>query len=1138
MPSQRTPVAALYRKEEVIGSGSFGVVYKGINVETKQVVAIKILNLDIGDEEVKDVQQEITLLSNLSKSETQNIITYHGAFLSGTKIWIIMDYCSGGSVRTLLKAGRIEEKYAAVIMREMLVALQFIHNQGIIHRDIKAANVLVFRDGRVQLCDFGVAAQLTAAQVKRTSMIGTPFWMAPEVINGSGYNQKADIWSLGITLYEIITGAPPFADQEIKRAVKLIPSTKPTRLEGSQYSASLKEFVALCLDEQPDSRPTAEELLKGRFIKATKSVSYSILKDLIIRYQQWREKNKNIRDSFLIPNGPGASLSDEEDDDFSSFDWDFSPLDSESEHEISNSQNQQQQQQQQQLQQQPFSPSQDFTTHRFSESNFLTSNENCLSQAPTFKGPEDSYISSSNASGMGTTIMTSNGHLSSPNSKVDKHPLLDIFEEEPGKFDFKNSGSHNHSLLNENRNINADNNINDNSAGTSVESYFENRSKDANWNNSIEGQFSTRNTNAVNTDRNIPNISIPSNISTFSPLTNQIEIPSIDDLSSNTKIFSKNPPFLNAPTSSSSTPNLPTHFKTATASSQSSLINSGVSEVSSTTMGYHNSSSNVSASSSAVNITNWNNINSSYNPAKISGRPSVTTNNSSQSRLNQISLTANGLSKPNELLSSQSDSVTVASQYNSYNQAHSLPPVSTVSSASLTSSASEINLNSTYTHQAPPPLTDVSSISRRTPSPKHAIRQASLKATNLPLNISTTSSSNASRIPSQSSQTQSATSKLGTEYLVDEPSEKGVIKNLPKTYIQPSSNAPYYTNTLATSFSTTSLPTMASFPAASYQQSSSGASTPASYDGISLREATLSSPHLKHITQRKLSTSSSSTSVTGKPVSATYKIAQLRGTSGNSATTSASGLQSSSLYSEKSDTHSNTILDEKIKSQNHPQKPVYSQNQSYQNESVDHLPMNKIQLYQQQQQYNQRLQHLQQQQLKASLSTSSVVVPASVSIPQDMFSTVSKTVSTLDDIGKDRETPKNLPNRNSSYNSGESPHEEQGTIRYIDNDKDSRIKTNKEQKTDLSTANNMVSRLRNPSLVNMEDINSYKLSMAVSKIEHEQRKITFPVLRPFNCNIMLDSASKEIVVEEFGHQLDSFISALDAIEHKLLPFSA
>ena len=182
----------------------------------------------------------------------------------------------------------------------------YIHKDNVIHRDIKAANVLITNDGRVKLCDFGVAAQLTQSNVRRQTMAGTPYWMAPEVImEGVYYDTKVDIWSLGITTYEITTGNPPYCDVEALRAMQLITKSKPPRLEGRQYSPLLKEFIALCLDEDPKERLAAEDLLKTRFIKTHKSSPTSILKELITRYLLHRDKNIN-RESAM------ANLEDDE----------------------------------------------------------------------------------------------------------------------------------------------------------------------------------------------------------------------------------------------------------------------------------------------------------------------------------------------------------------------------------------------------------------------------------------------------------------------------------------------------------------------------------------------------------------------------------------------------------------------------------------------------------------------------------------------------------------------------------------------------------------------------------------------------------------------------------------------------------
>ncbi|ANZ76285.1 BA75_03742T0 [Komagataella pastoris] len=296
MVQEDAVVSKLFKRTEVIGRGRFGVVYKGINRQTNRVVAIKVLNLDTGEDEVKEVQQEIQFLSQLKQAP--NITHYQGSYLNGTRLWIIMDYCAGGALRSLLKTGPIEERYCAVIMRELLVALHYVHKAGVIHRDLKAANILITKEGNIQLCDFGVAAQLTSTSVKRTTMAGTPYWMAPEVImEGASYNAKVDVWSLGITAYEISTGNPPYSDKDAMRAMQLITKSKPPRLEGRQHSGVLKEFVALCLDENPEERPTVEELLSCKLVKSSKNVPNSILKELIARYLLWRE-TKGSRESI------------------------------------------------------------------------------------------------------------------------------------------------------------------------------------------------------------------------------------------------------------------------------------------------------------------------------------------------------------------------------------------------------------------------------------------------------------------------------------------------------------------------------------------------------------------------------------------------------------------------------------------------------------------------------------------------------------------------------------------------------------------------------------------------------------------------------------------------------------------------
>ena len=216
-------------------------------------------------DDMDDIRQEIRTLASL---KNEFVIEYFASFVRKESLWIVMEYCAGGSCLDRMKrCGVFNEKAVAFIMRQTLHGLSYLHGLGRIHRDIKSANILLTDDGNVKLADFGVSGQITATISKKNTFVGTPYWMAPEVIVRSNYNTKADIWSLGITAWELIHGLPPKANIHPMKVLMMIPREEPPRLP-STYSAFFCDFVAKCLEKKQNHRPSAQDMLHHEFVNS------------------------------------------------------------------------------------------------------------------------------------------------------------------------------------------------------------------------------------------------------------------------------------------------------------------------------------------------------------------------------------------------------------------------------------------------------------------------------------------------------------------------------------------------------------------------------------------------------------------------------------------------------------------------------------------------------------------------------------------------------------------------------------------------------------------------------------------------------------------------------------------------------
>jgi serine/threonine protein kinase len=305
-----TEAAGAFRLLDKLGEGAYGSVYKAIHKDSGFVLAIKMILLGKNQ---GDVKKEIDILKRCSH---ENIVRYFGSSTHDNYLWIMMDYCGAGSLQDLIKHLRItfSEAQIGYVMAQALKGLEYLHAQRIIHRDIKAGNLLLTEDGKVKLADFGVSAQLNASLTRSRSFVGTALWMSPEVLEQEPYDQRADIWAMGITGIELADGLPPHYEKQQMRAIFLIPQLPPpTVRDPTRFSSLFNDFIARALVKDPNQRPNAVTLLaESPFLAQGRNATFDVMKEPMEKLKAHREGEKSSSPSPSAGNSPSTSLGEKD----------------------------------------------------------------------------------------------------------------------------------------------------------------------------------------------------------------------------------------------------------------------------------------------------------------------------------------------------------------------------------------------------------------------------------------------------------------------------------------------------------------------------------------------------------------------------------------------------------------------------------------------------------------------------------------------------------------------------------------------------------------------------------------------------------------------------------------------------------